>query len=108
MKVIATREIRSVTKTFFELAEKERFFVKIRNKHINLIVSDNPEKTYVDEDCIRQFMNIPAEYRVNQFELSPSGDLFFADKRNIAHIAEARKGQTKRLSKEEQKEFFGL
>lgn len=53
-------------------------------------------------------MNIPEEYRVNPFDISPSGDLFFADKRNLDRIDKARKGQTKRLSDDERKELFSL
>ena len=46
-------------------------------------------------------MKIPEEYRVNPFDVSPSGDLYFADKRNIERIDKARQGKTKQLSEEE-------
>lgn len=92
MKVITTREIRNEIKTYFELAEKERVSVKRGKKYINLIVSDDPAKNYVDEDWVKEFMNIPEKYRVNPFETSPSGDLFFADKRNLAKIDKALQG----------------
>lgn len=75
--------MRADSKTFFELAEKERVAVKRGKKYVNLIVSSDPAKTYVDEDWVAQFMAIPAEFRVNPFEVSPSGDLFWADKRNV-------------------------
>lgn len=95
MKVITTREIRSETKTYFELAEKERVAVKRGNKFVNLIVSDDPNKTYVDEDWVKGFLAIPDEYRCNPFDISPSGDLFWADSRNVekvkAGIAESEK-----------------
>lgn len=89
MKVITTREIRSEIKTYFELAEKERISVKRGKKYINLVVSDDPGKNYVDEEWVKEFMTIPEKYRVNPFEISPSGDLFFADKRNLAKIDKA-------------------
>ncbi|MDR3129682.1 MAG: hypothetical protein LBU03_05530 [Tannerellaceae bacterium] len=89
MKIVTTREIRSETKTYFELAEKERVSVKRGKKYVNLIVSNDPGKRYVDEDWITEFMAIPAEYRVNPFEVSPSGDLFYADKRNLEQIDRA-------------------
>ena len=112
MNIITTREIRKDTKAFFELAEKERVSIKRGKKYINLLVSDNPAKKYVDEDWIKEFMAIPAQYRVNPFDLRPSGDLFFADKRNIDHINnaidQAKKGQVKKLSKEDQGKFFSL
>lgn len=106
MKVITTREIVRETKTYFELAEKERVVVKRGKKYVNLIVTDNPDDKFVNEDWINEFMNIPEEYRVNPFDISPSGDLFFADKRNIDRINKARKGQTKRLSEDEREKLF--
>ena len=108
MKIITTREIVRETKTYFELAEKERVAVKRGKKYINLIVTDNPDEKYVNEKWITEFMNIPEEYRVNPFDVSPSGDLFFADKRNIQRIDKASKGQTKQLSEEEREKLFSL
>ena len=108
MKVITTREITRQTKTYFELAETERVAVKRGKKYVNLIVTDEPNTKFVSEDWIEKFMAIPTEYRINPFEISPSGDLFFADKRNVEHIDNARKGQRKILSKEEQKKLFSL
>ncbi|SCD20328.1 hypothetical protein PSM36_1507 [Proteiniphilum saccharofermentans] len=86
MKIITTREIVRETKTYFELAEKERIAVKRGRKYVNLIVTDDPDTKFVSEDWINEFMSIPAEYRINPFDVSPSGDLFFADKRNIEKI----------------------
>lgn len=108
MKVITTREIVRETKTYFELAEKERVAVKRGKKYVNLIVTDNPDEKFVSEKWIKEFMNIPEKYRVNPFDISPSGDLFFADKRNIDHMDKARQGQTKRLSDEEKRKLFSL
>jgi len=112
MKIITTREIRNKTKTFFELAEKERVAIKRGNKYINLVVTDSPDVQLVSEKWINEFMSIPMEYRCNPFDISPSGDLFFADKRNVEHIEkavmQARNGQTKTLSKAEQEQFFDL
>ena len=108
MKVITTREARNNFKDYAELAEKERVAVKRGNKYINLIVTDSPDAKFLSEDWVIQFMAIPAEYRVNPFEVSPSGDLFFADKRNLEHIDKAINGKKKRLSKEEQAKLFSL
>jgi len=108
MKIITTREIVRKTKTYFDLAERERVAVKRGRKYVNLIVTDNPDTKLVSEDWINEFMSIPAEYRINPFEVSPSGDLFFADKRNIEHIDTALAGRTKRLSDEERNELFSL
>jgi hypothetical protein len=89
MKIITTREIRNETKAFFELAEKERIAVKRGNRYVNLIVTEEPNTVFVSENWVKEFLDIPAEYRVNPFNISPSGDLFFADKRNIDSIDKA-------------------
>ncbi len=89
MKVITTREIRSGMKLYFELAEKERVVVKRGNKFVNLIVSDAPDRVFLDENWVEGFLGIPAEYRINPFEISPSGDLYYADKRNVERLKEA-------------------
>jgi hypothetical protein len=103
MKVITTREIARQTKAYFELAETERVAVKRgKNKYVNLVVTEEPDTELVSESWIKEFLSIPAEYRVNPFDVSPSGDLFFADKRNLEHIDKAGKGKIKTLSKEDQ------
>lgn len=108
MKVITTREIVRETKTYFELAEKERVAVKRGKKYVNLIVTDSPDDKFVNEEWINEFMNIPEEYRVNPFDLSPSGDLFFADRRNIDHLDKARKNHAIRLTEDERNKLFSL
>lgn len=77
------------SKTFFDLAETERVAVKRGNKFVNLIVSDSPDKSYVDSDWIKEFMAIPSEHRCNPFDYSPSGDLFWADIRNVDKVNKA-------------------
>lgn len=86
MKVITTREIVRQTKAVFDLAETERVAVKRGNKYVNLVVTDDPDKVFVDEDWIKEFMSIPSQYRCDPFKLSPSGDLFYADKRNVEQL----------------------
>ena len=110
MKVVSTREIRGSIKTYFELAEQERVSVKRGKKYINLIVSKDPAVRYVDEDWIKEFMAIPEKYRLNPFEISPSGDLFFADRRNVAKIdkgiKEAQEGKVKAMKEGQTVEDF--
>ena len=82
--------MRGDTKFYFELAEKERVAVKRGGgKYVNLIVSDEPGQVFLDERWVKGFLEIPAEYRVNPFEISPSGDLYYADKRNVERLKEA-------------------
>ncbi|NDV59387.1 hypothetical protein [Bacteroides sp. 519] len=113
MKIITTREFRQETKAMFELAEKEKVYVKRgKNKYISLVVTDDPEKMMFTKDWVKEFLAIPSEFRCDPFDYSPSGDLFYADRRNVEHleksIEQVRNGKTKKLSKEEQDEFLGL
>lgn len=89
MKIVTTREMRADAKTYFELAERERVVVKRGKKYVTLVVSDDPDTKFVSEEWIKEFMSIPMEFRSNPFEVSPSGDLFFADKRNLSKIDKA-------------------
>jgi hypothetical protein len=73
----------------------------VKNKKV-----EEPDTKFVSESWVKDYLSIPAEHRVNPFDVSPSGDLFFADKRNLEHIDQARKGKTKKLSREEQAELF--
>jgi len=112
MKIITAREMRNDAKTFFELAEKESVSVKRgKNKYVNLIVSDSPDTKFITEDWLKDFFNIPAEYRMNPFDISPSGDLFWADKRNVEYvdkaIQEVKEGKTTKLTPELRAELFG-
>ena len=112
MKIITTREILKSAKAVFELAEREQVAVKRGNKYVNLLVSKEPNEKFLKKQWFLEFLAIPEEYRVNPFEYSESGDLFFADKRNIEHIkaalAEIENGQGRLISKEEQEKIFNM
>jgi|GEM_PF-502114 len=86
MKVLTTREFRGSTKNYFALAENERVSIKRGGKYINLVVSDDPSTVFVDTKWVKGFFSIPEQYRCNPFDYVDSGDLFFADKRNIEKI----------------------
>ncbi|MDR0995875.1 MAG: type II toxin-antitoxin system Phd/YefM family antitoxin [Tannerella sp.] len=108
MKVITAREVRNGMKSYFDLAEKEKIVVKRGNgKYIRLVSVDNPDANLVSDAWIDAFMAIPMEYRCNPFKISPSGDLFFADKRNVAHlddaIRQAKEEGARALTEEEQR-----
>ena len=70
------------------------------------------DETFVNDEWLDEFFKIPAEFRCNPFEVSPSGDLYFADKRNLEQIEEAkeqvRKGQGRVISIEEIKQMCGI
>jgi hypothetical protein len=86
MKIITTRELRNETKAYFELAEKERIAVKRGKKFVNFIVTNDPGARFFSETWIKDFLAIPEKYRCNPFDISPSGDLYWADKRNVEAI----------------------
>jgi len=47
-------------------------------------------RLYIDDyysiDELQYFLTIPSKYRVDPFILSPSGDLYYADKRNLEKL----------------------
>jgi len=106
MRLITTRDIVRQTKTYFELAEIERVAVKRGNKFVNLIVTDTPDAKFINAEWVSGFMEIPEEYRCNPFDISPSGDLYFADKRNVEElnksIGQAKNGKVKTLNSREE------
>jgi len=99
MKIITTREMRTDIKMFFDLAEKEQVVVKRGRKYVNLVVTNKPDSKFVSEEWLNVFFAIPSEYRCNPFDVSASGDLYFADKRNLEKlnksIQEVKEGKTK-------------
>jgi hypothetical protein len=76
------------------------------------VVTEEPDTKFVSENWIKEFFSIPAEYRVNPFDVSPSGDLYFADKRNLEHIDRARKsikdGKGREYTSEQIDKLLGL
>jgi len=85
MVIVSTREFRDNQRKYFEIAEEERVLVKRGQKYINLFVSDSPGYSTMSEAWVQGFFSIPPEHRCNPFEKSPSGDLFWADKRNVEY-----------------------
>ncbi len=83
MKVITTRELQNQTKAVFEMAENERVVVKRGKKYAIQTMSEDPAKPLLDETWVREFFAIPEEFRVNPFDVSPSGDVYWADRRNV-------------------------
>ena len=111
MKILTTREVVKNTKAVFELAETEGVSVKRgSNKYVHFVVTDKPDNKFVTDEWIDEFMSIPEKYRCNPFDISPSGDLFYADKRNVEHLEEAikqaKEGKTTKLTPELRKELF--
>lgn len=106
MKIITTRELRNQTKAVFEMAEKERVAIKRGNKYWELTGSSDPTIRPIDGTWVSEFLAIPEEFRVNPFDVSPSGDVYWADRRNIEAVKKAREGKTVVLTEEEQANLF--
>jgi len=53
---------------------------------IERMIIDLYQDGHYDDDDIEWFFSIPKEFRINPFDISPSGDIFYADKRNIDKI----------------------
>ncbi|MDO5522488.1 MAG: hypothetical protein Q4G48_00405 [Bacteroidia bacterium] len=112
MVVISPTELRNEQKKYLDLAEKEQVVIKRGKKFIQLNVSDKIHENELEE-WVKDFLAIPEEYRCNPFDISPSGDVFFADKRNLAAIEKGRKdieeGRVREINSiEEFRQMLGL
>jgi hypothetical protein len=92
------------------MAENERVVVKRGKKLMNIISQDDPIMGWLDGTLLREYLEIPAEFRVNPFDISPSGDVFWADRRNVEELDRrlANRGETIVLTEEEQRKLFSI
>lgn len=81
MRIVTSREFRDNQKKYFDMVDnKEQVIVKrSKNRAYKLVP--------VSEDDM--LFDIPKKYRVNPYEVSPSGDVFWADKRNVEKLRKA-------------------
>lgn len=80
MRVVTSREFRDHQKKYFDMVDNnEQVVVKRKNRAYKLVP--------VTEDDM--LVDIPKEYRCDPYEISPSGDVFWADKRNIEIVKKA-------------------
>ena len=84
MIVVSSRDFRTNMFNYFTNSNGDDFIVKTRN-HGSFKVSIKP---MAKDDAL---LNIPPEYRRDPYEISPSGDPFFADQRNIDMLEEGLK-----------------
>ena len=81
MKIVTSREFRDNQKKYFDLVDnKEQVIVKRSKKRAYKLVP------VTDDDML---IEIPKEYRCDPYEISPSGDMFWADKRNVEIVKKA-------------------
>lgn len=80
MKIVTSREFRENQKMYFDLVDhKEQVIIRRARRAYRLIPVD-------EKDLL---VSIPDEYRTNPFDKSPSGDIFWADMRNVEKIKES-------------------
>jgi hypothetical protein len=80
MKIVTSREFRDNQKMYFDMVDKnEQIVVKRKNRAYKLVPVS-------DDDML---VDIPKEFRCDPYEVSPSGDMFWADKRNVEKVKKA-------------------
>ena len=75
MLIISSREFRDNQAQYFDLVDKKEQIVIQRGKNKAYKLLPIAEDEYI--------ISIPPEYLCNPFDISPSGDMFWADKRNV-------------------------
>lgn len=81
MKKITEKEFKQNIGTVLEQATNEPIQIEMENNTLYLSTIQNTN--IIDKEWIKEFMAIPEEFRINPFEISDSGDLYWADKRNV-------------------------
>lgn len=84
MKKIAEKQFKLNIDAFLEQAKDEPIQIEIENNTLYLSTIQNIN--IIDNDWIKEFMAIPEEFRINPFEISDSGDLYWADRRNVEAV----------------------
>jgi len=81
MRIVTSREFRDNQKKYLDMVDnKEQVIVKRSKNRAYKLVPVSEDDMLVD---------IPKKYRVNPYEISPSGDMFWADKRNVEKLKKA-------------------
>lgn len=80
MKIVTSPEFSDHQKKYFDMIDNnEQVIVKRKNRAYKLVPVS-------DDDML---VSIPKEFRCDPYEISPSGDMFWADKRNIEKVKKA-------------------
>ncbi|WLD22983.1 hypothetical protein NU10_09670 [Flavobacterium dauae] len=88
MKKITEKQFKQNIDAFLEQATDEPIQIEMKNNTLYFSTIDNLQ--IIDNDWIKEFMAIPEEFRVNPFEISDSGDLYWADIRNVEGVKKIR------------------
>ena len=81
MKKITEIQFKHNVDAFLEQATDET--IQIETESNTLYLSTIQNTNIIDKEWVKEFMAIPEEFRINPFEISDSGDLYWADKRNV-------------------------
>jgi len=84
MKKITEKEFKQNINAVLEQATDEPIQIELLNNTLYLSTIRNTN--ILDNEWVKEFMAIPEEFRINPFEISDSGDLYWADKRNVDGI----------------------
>lgn len=86
MRIVSSREFRDNQKIYFDLVDNnEQVIVKRKSRAYKLV-------PVTDDDML---LDIPKEYRCDPYKISPSGDVFWADKRNVEKVKKAIENKDK-------------
>jgi len=84
MKKITEKEFKKNIDAVVEQATDEP--IQIETESNTLYLSTIRNINIIDNEWVKEFMAIPEEFRINPFEISDSGDLHWADKRNVEAV----------------------
>lgn len=84
MKKITEIQFKENINTVLEQVIDEPIQIEMDNNTLYLSAIDNLQ--IIDNEWVKEFMAIPEEFRINPFEISDSGDLYWADKRNVEGV----------------------
>jgi hypothetical protein len=80
MRIVTSREFRDNQKKYFDMVDNnEQVVVKRKDRAYKLVPVTNDD----------MLVDIPMEFRCDPYEISPSGDIFWADKRNVEIVKKA-------------------
>jgi hypothetical protein len=114
MVLVSTREFRTHQKKYFDIAVHEKVVVKRGKLFFSIVASSKPDSRHIDYEWLKEYNAIPDEYRCDPFAMSPSGDLFYADRRNVEKVKqtieqaeqEIKEGKTFRMLPNESLDDF--
>ncbi|MCL1937225.1 MAG: type II toxin-antitoxin system Phd/YefM family antitoxin [Candidatus Azobacteroides sp.] len=88
MAVISSKEFKNNSSHYFDRVDQGEKIIIRRGKNKSYSINSIEKEEFTD---------IPEEYLCDPFDISPSGDMFWADKRNVESLKESIKQAEKEL-----------